>query len=173
MSFNPAMPENPYGGSDNTTTIEPENLEDCTEEQKRDTTSKCYDPKVAQEYQSGTIKAKYITPTDINVAGAADIGFGAMDITANLFEGLNDASKQRQATTKAMNPDDNYEQVQKRGTESDRTRLQIGDSNAKFEMIKGQNRSKYGGPIKEGEVYDLSMDQIKEIIANGGKIEFI
>ncbi len=40
-------------------------------------------------------------------------------------------------------------------------------------MIKGQNYAKFGGSLKEGEVYDLSMARIKEIIANGGQIEFI
>ena len=130
-------------------------------------------------YQDGTIRMKKKDPYDANLIGIADVGFGSMDLIANGLEGLRNANTQGAITNNAMFADETeYEQPAKRGMRSLNTRLDIGDSGAKYAMIKGQNRAEFGGFMRdggliEGEVYDLSMDEIKEIIANGGQIEFI
>ena len=130
-------------------------------------------------YQDGTIKMKKQDPYDANLIGIADVGFGGMDLLSNGLEGMRNANTKGDITTNAMFADETeYEQPAKRGMRSLNTRLDLGDSGAKYAMIKGQNRAEFGGFMRdgglaEGEVYDLSMDQIKEIIANGGQIEFI
>jgi hypothetical protein len=96
--------------------------------------------------------------------------------TANIAQkAITEGTPYRQ--TMKQNIDEEFNEVPKRGLESLNTRLQTGDSGAKFEMIKGQNKTKYGGwnpvPYKEGEVYDLTFDEIKNIMAAGGSIEFI
>lgn len=130
-------------------------------------------------YQDGTIRMKKKDPYDVNLIGIADVGFGGMDLLSNGLEGMRNANTKGDITTNAMFADETeYEQPAKRGMRSLNTRLDLGDSGAKYAMIKGQNRAEFGGFMRdggltEGEVYDLSMDQIKEIIANGGQIEFI
>lgn len=130
-------------------------------------------------YQDGTIRMKKKDPYDVDLAEISSFGFKGMDLFANTAQGMRNANTKGDITTNAMFADETeYEQPAKRGMRSLNTRLDLGDSGAKYAMIKGQNRAEFGGFMRnggltEGEIYDLSMDEIKEIIANGGQIEFI
>jgi len=142
---------------------EPDDLKDCTDEQKADSTSACYDPQTAQlkikAEKSGTVNYDNIA-RGYNAAatGIADAKDYYDERRTKYIPGMTDfAYGEKQKANEVVN----------RGEFDARTGR---------EGISGfEGVIKKGGSIghKKGGEYSLTMEEIHELLRDGGLIEFL
>jgi len=143
---------------------EPDDLADCTYEQKLDSTSKCYSP------QSAELKIKTDKSGTMNYGNISNI---LMDTGANFADGKDFLDEQRTKYVPGMT------ELSMGEKQSADERLSKGEFNKRTgkEGIQGfRDVVKQGGSIgkykKNGE-YELSMQDIQELLKLGGLIEFL
>ena len=143
---------------------EPDDLADCTYEQKLDSTSKCYSP------QSAELKIKTDKSGTMNYGNISNI---LMDTGANFADGKDFLDEQRTKYVPGMT------EVSMGEKQSADERLKQGEFNKRTgkDAIPGfRGIVKQGGSIgkykKNGE-YELSMQDIQELLKLGGLIEFL
>jgi hypothetical protein len=190
---NPAnnMPVEPAG----------ENLTNCTPEQKRDSTSKCYcspearkDPNNKRCFDS-MVGVDVEQKRNVDTEAALNIGNAAVRGVTNLL-GKGDQRRQEQQMYNNMTTDNLYAS---QGTKHRGDWVDLGSMAGQYRFDQmGQDRSsfssygKYGGYMQEGgeldylsspafaagdynaedEVY-MSDEDIKNFMANGGQIEYL
>ena len=156
--------KNPNVDTNKYYTKEPDDLADCTYEQKLDSTSKCYSP------QSAELKIKTDKSGNMNYGNISNI---LMDTGANFADGKDFLDEQRTKYVPGMTE---FSMGEKQSADK---RLKQGEYNKRTgrEPILGyKDVSKQGGSIgkykKNGE-YELSMQDIQELLKLGGLIEFL
>jgi hypothetical protein len=196
-SFNTPMPTNPNVAAANSDPTNFSNvvsdptqagrsLETCTEEQKRDSTSECYcspedrqNPDNEKCYE-GEKKKQYVgfkNRSKNQRRLGRDAQLGLLNNTANMVLGLGeDVNQSWDTSTYAANNLNNPMEinpiVNQKGdytTQGDFRPDQQGFTNS----ANNPGYSKYGGALRNGDVRELTLDEIRKIMDEGGQIEFI
>lgn len=196
QSFNappPAAPANVQAYNNNpmnNMTVEPmgNDLSNCTEEQKRDTTSKCYQAGQQNQYVGVERQRKNVYNFDGEAAvnafnTAANYGLG-------MFERAKNARKEKDMLLDTFDPMNNVvasNQTDKGdwgdiGSKTGMFRYdEMGsdrNSRATFGNFANSNAAQYGGYMQDGgyiddeEVY-MTPEELEQFLAAGGQVEYL